>query len=83
MANRLLQLTREGYQLGELDLLTVLDTQRTYLAVQSGYYRALKDYYLSAINMEELVGRELIFQSKKRLIPTPNHPILFWTKCAE
>lgn len=64
MANRLLQLTREGYQLGELDLLTVLDTQRTYLAVQSGYYRALKDYYLSAINMEELVGRELIFQSK-------------------
>jgi cobalt-zinc-cadmium efflux system outer membrane protein len=63
-AEELLQLTREGYQLGQLDLLTVLDTQRTYLSVQSGYYRSLKDYYLRVIEIERLIGRELVFSGE-------------------
>ncbi|NQV71488.1 TolC family protein [bacterium] len=61
LAQELLQLTREGYQLGQLDLLTVLDTQRTYLSVQAEYYQSLKDYYVSVIDMERLLGRELVF----------------------
>ena len=64
LADQLLSLTREGYQLGEIDLLTVLDTQRTYLAVQAGYYAALRDYYVSVIELENLITRDLLFLEK-------------------
>jgi cobalt-zinc-cadmium efflux system outer membrane protein len=60
-AQELLQRTREGYQLGQLDLLTVLDAQRVYLDVQRTYYQQLQAYYLSLIQLERLLGRELVF----------------------
>lgn len=61
-AQALLQRTREGYQLGQLDLLTVLDAQRVYLSVQRTYYQQLRDYYLELIRLERLLGRELVFR---------------------
>ena len=60
-AEDLLQRTREGYQLGQLDLLTVLDAQRVYLDVQRTYYVQLRDYYLQLIQLERLMARELVF----------------------
>jgi len=60
-ADELLALTREGYLLGELDLLTLLDTQRTYLDSRKRYWDALRSYYVHLIELERFVGRELVF----------------------
>ncbi|RMF54048.1 MAG: hypothetical protein D6746_14915 [Bacteroidetes bacterium] len=60
-AATLLALTREGYRLGEIDLLTLLDTQRTYLDSQLRFYQALRDYYLDVIELERYLERDLIF----------------------
>lgn len=68
-AQNLLQLTREGYQLGQLDLLTVLDAQRVYLDVQRTYYQQLRDYYLQIIQLERLMGDELVFASDEEVQP--------------
>ncbi|HHL71788.1 MAG TPA: TolC family protein [Bacteroidetes bacterium] len=58
---KLLQATAEGYELGEVDLLDLLDTQRTWLQSEQHYYDALRDYYFSLIELEQYVDRELVF----------------------
>lgn len=68
-AQELLQRTREGYQLGQLDLLTVLDAQRIYLEIQRTYYQQLRDYYLELIQLERLLGRELVFANEGAMAP--------------
>ncbi len=60
-AARLLRQTQEGYRAGELDILTLLDTQRTYLASELRYYDALRDYYFQLITLERFVGEELVY----------------------
>lgn len=60
-ADELLRLTQEGYRIGELDLLTLLDTQRTYLASQQRYYDALRDYYFHLIDLERYLGEDIVF----------------------
>ncbi len=62
-AEELLAKTQEGYQLGELDLLTLLDTQRTYLASERRYYNALRDYYYQLIELERFTGEDLVFNT--------------------
>ena len=57
----LLELTREGYRVGEVGLLTLLDTQRTHLAGQRGYREALRAYYRNLISLERFLDRELAF----------------------
>ncbi|MFK7845309.1 MAG: TolC family protein [Rhodothermales bacterium] len=59
----LLAKTQEGYRLGELDLLTLLDTQRTYLASERRYYNALRDYYDQLIELERFTGEDLVFNT--------------------
>jgi outer membrane protein, heavy metal efflux system len=61
LADDLLARTREGYDLGQLDLLTLLDTQRTYLSAQVRYYDALRTYYVNLIALERFLQRELVF----------------------
>ena len=61
-AQELLARTREGYQVGEINLLALLDTQRTYLASELRYYNALRDYYLHLIELEQFLGDEVIFR---------------------
>ncbi len=61
LADDLLARTREGYELGQLDLLTLLDTQRTYLAAQVRYYDALRTYYVNLIALERFLQRDLVF----------------------
>ena len=60
-AEELLTRAQEGYQLGELDLLTLLDTQRTYLESELQYYNALRDYYLQLIELERYLNQEIVF----------------------
>ena len=57
----LLELTREGYRLGEIGLLTLLDTQRTFLDGQRGYWDAIRGYYRALIDLERFLNRELVF----------------------
>ncbi|WP_158278599.1 TolC family protein [Rhodohalobacter mucosus] len=60
-ASTLLELTREGYRAGELDLLRVLEAQRTYLESEQQYYESLKNYYEQLIELEKYIPKELVF----------------------
>lgn len=57
----LLELTREGYRMGELDLLRLLEAQRTYLQGQQMFYQTLKDYYVQLIELERYLPNEIVF----------------------
>lgn len=60
-ADELLRRTLEGYRIGEIDLITLLDTQRTYLSSQLRYYDALRDYYHRLIELERFLGEDIVF----------------------
>lgn len=60
-SENLLELTQEGYRMGELDLLRVLEAQRTYLEGQHQYYQALRNYYLKLIELEQYMPYEFVF----------------------
>lgn len=60
-SQELVQMTQTGYSLGELDLLTLLEAQRTYLRTQEAYYRTLRDYYLTIIELERFLQTDIIF----------------------
>ncbi len=61
LADELQKLTLTGYELGELDLLRLLDAQQTYLNSEIHFYNALKDYYQQIIQLEKYLGKELVF----------------------
>ena len=58
----LVSMTQRGYRLGELDLLRLLEAQRTYLRTQQAYYETLRDYYLSMIELERYMQTDIIFK---------------------
>lgn len=60
-SDELLRRTLEGYRLGEIDLLALLDTQRTYLAAQLRYYETLRDYYHQLIDLERFLNQDIVF----------------------
>lgn len=60
-ATELLSSTLEGYRIGEIDLLNLLDAQRTFLESRKRYFSALKDYYLQLIELEKYTGKELVY----------------------
>lgn len=60
-ATDIVRLTLEGYRAGELDILALLEAQRTYLGNERNYLEALRDYYLYLIDLERFVGSEIIF----------------------
>ncbi len=57
----LINMTQTGYRLGELDLLTLLEAQRTYLRTQEAYYQTLRDYYLRIIELEKYLQQDILF----------------------
>jgi cobalt-zinc-cadmium efflux system outer membrane protein len=61
-SQELVDMTQKGYRLGELDLLTLLEAQRTYLRTQQAYYETLRDYYLRVIELEQYLQSDIIFQ---------------------
>ncbi len=58
----LLKMTLEGYREGELDLLTLLDTQRTYLASQKRYFQSLHNYYFQLIEIEKYLQTDIVYK---------------------
>jgi cobalt-zinc-cadmium efflux system outer membrane protein len=59
----LLAQTQEGYRIGELNLLTLLDAQRTYLASELRFYNTLRHYYIQLINLEQFLNEDIVFTS--------------------
>ena len=59
-ATKLQSMTLKAYQLGEIDLLELLNAQQTYLKSQQRYLTALRDYYLQLAALEKFLDRELI-----------------------
>ncbi|MGM0586824.1 MAG: TolC family protein [Bacteroidota bacterium] len=64
-SKQLLSLTQEGYQAGEMDLLSLLQAQRTYLDSQRRYLSALRDYYMQLIALEHLLQQNLVFNTNQ------------------
>ena len=60
-AAELLARTQEGYRIGEIDLLTLLNTQQTYLRSEQQYYTALRNYYFYLIELEQYTGEDIVY----------------------
>ena len=60
-SEELLRLTTEGYQLGEIDFLNLLEAQRTYLSSSKRYYGYLLDYQHRLIELERFSDREFLY----------------------
>ncbi|WP_340111654.1 TolC family protein [Maribellus mangrovi] len=60
-AAHLQSLTLRAYQLGEVDLLNLLNAQRTYLMSEESYLVALRDYYLQLIALEKYLDEDLVY----------------------
>jgi cobalt-zinc-cadmium efflux system outer membrane protein len=61
-SKELVDMTQKGYRMGELDLLTLLEAQRTYLRTQQAYYMTLRNYYLRVIELEKYLQTDIIFK---------------------
>jgi cobalt-zinc-cadmium efflux system outer membrane protein len=51
--------SKKIYQLGKLDLLGLLDAQRTYFDVRKQYIESITAYQLMVITIERLIGSGL------------------------
>ncbi|HGY55923.1 MAG TPA: TolC family protein [Caldithrix abyssi] len=68
-AARLRDLTMDGYAAGEVDLLTLLEAQRTYLGTEKRYFDALREYYLRIIELEKFLQTDLVFNNEDLSCP--------------
>lgn len=60
-AGRLRSMALRAYQLGELDLLELLNAQQTYINSQQNYLSALKNYYHQLATMEKYFNTDLVY----------------------
>lgn len=60
-AAHLQSLTLKAYQLGEVDLLNLLNAQQTFLSGEEGYLMALRDYYLQLVSLEKYLEQDLVY----------------------
>ena len=60
-ASLLQSLTLKAYQLGEVDLLNLLNAQQIYLASEQRYLTALRDYYLQLVSLEKYLEEDLVY----------------------
>uniref|UniRef100_UPI0032171F3B TolC family protein n=1 Tax=uncultured Draconibacterium sp. TaxID=1573823 RepID=UPI0032171F3B len=60
-ASQLQELSLRAYQLGEMDLLKLLNAQQTYLASEQRYLTALRDYYLQLVALEVFLEKDLVY----------------------
>jgi len=60
-SRQLVSMTQMGYRLGELNLLRLLEAQRTYLRTQQSYYQTLQTYYIRIIELEKYLQTDIIF----------------------
>ncbi len=60
-AAQLQKLTLRAYQLGEIDMLNLLNAQQTFLASEQRYLSALRDYYLQLVALEIYLEEDLVY----------------------
>lgn len=60
-ADHLRSLAMRAYQLGEIDLLNLLNAQQTYLSSEESYLAALRDYYVQLVMLEKYLGEDLVY----------------------
>lgn len=60
-SKELLDLTTEGYKLGEIDFLNLLEAQRTYLTSSQNYYNFLLEYHFRLIELEKFSTKEFLY----------------------
>ena len=60
-ADHLRSLSLRAYQLGEVDLLNLLNAQQTYLSSEERYLSALRDYYLQLVTLEKYLEEDLVY----------------------
>lgn len=60
-ASQLQSLTLRAYQLGEVDLLNLLNAQQTYLSSEESYLQALRDYYQQLVALEKYLDEDLVY----------------------
>jgi len=60
-SQKLLQLTLEAYQLGNIDLLNFLNVQKSYINSKIRYLDALYDYYQQVIHLEKYLDNDVVF----------------------
>lgn len=60
-SQKLRELSLKAYQLGEIDLLNLINAQQTYLINQKRYLTALRDYYLQLAQLEKFLDQELVY----------------------
>lgn len=58
-AKRSLEITQFSYEQGEIGLLDVLDTIRTYRDTLREYYQVLYEFYISQITLEKIAGGKI------------------------
>ncbi|MGH7889927.1 MAG: TolC family protein, partial [Thermodesulfobacteriota bacterium] len=58
-AKRSLEITQFSYEQGEIGLLDVLDTLRTYRDTLNEYYQILYEFYISKITLEKISGGKM------------------------
>jgi Outer membrane protein len=59
-SERLQSLTFEAYRLGQINMVTLIDAQKLYLSSQEHYLTALRDYYLTLIELEQYVDFDIV-----------------------
>jgi len=59
-AKRARDITQVQFNAGSATLTDLLDAQRSYVAVNSGYYNELVNYWTSVFLLEQAVGKELV-----------------------
>lgn len=60
-AERLQSLSLRAYQLGEIDLLHLLNAQQTFISGEQRYLAAVRDYYLQLIALEKFLEEDLVY----------------------
>ena len=60
-SSQLKTLTFEAYQLGEIDLLNLLNSQQIYLDTRKSFLGVLRDYYLQLIKLEKYMNTEIVY----------------------
>lgn len=60
-AAELQNLALRAYQLGEIDLLNLLNAQQTFLSSEQRYLIALRDYYLQLVALEIYIDKDLVY----------------------
>ena len=63
-AAQLRDLTLEGYLVGEIDQLTLLEAQRTFLNSEKSYFDVLRKYYLRLIELEKFLQKDLVYTNE-------------------